>query len=124
MGSAESSIQRDILDWLSFKGFLAWRNHTQGIKMGGKFRVKNPNAGHPDVWAVRHGFLIGVEVKTPTGRVSADQEEWIAKAARYGVSIFVVRSVAELEKELKALTWPVLVSGNQQANKLLTEQNE
>jgi len=41
------------------------------------------------------GRFVALEVKTPTGRVSKDQEMWQAKMRRVGAVAEVVRSVAE-----------------------------
>jgi hypothetical protein len=102
MGAAEAKIQRDILDFLSGKGYLAWRNHVQGIRLNGKM-LKNPNKGQPDVWAVKDGRLLGVEVKTREGVLSPDQIEWINRASRYGVPIITAHSLEELIETLHEL---------------------
>jgi len=99
----ESEIQRDILDYLELRGFLAWRNQIQGIKVNGK-TIKNPNKGQPDIWAVKRGLLLGVEVKTDLGRLFDKQIEWIHLAQQFGVPIIVAHSVSELSETLLELT--------------------
>lgn len=100
----ETDIQREVIAFLRARGFLVWRNHTQGIRLNGR-RLKNPNAGQPDVWAVMQGQLLGVEVKAPTGKLQPEQIAWIELAHSYGVPIIVVRSTAELEETLVEI-WP------------------
>lgn len=105
----ETDIQREVIAYLKTRGFLVWRNHTQGIRLSGR-RLKNPNAGQPDVWAVKLGQLLGIEVKTSTGRLQPEQVEWIEKAQQYGVPVIVVRSIPELEETLEEI-WPRYFAG-------------
>lgn len=95
MGFIETAIQRDVIDYLSSRGFLVWRNQLQGIMMNGR-RLRNPNKGQPDVWAVKRGRLLGVEVKTEKGVLSVEQTEFIARAERFGVTVIVARSIQDL----------------------------
>ena len=95
----ETGIQRDVMSYLTSIGFLVWRNHTQGIRLNGR-SIKNPNRGQPDVWAVKNGRLLGVEVKTMEGRLSDEQLAWIDLANRYAVPVVVVHSVGELRETL------------------------
>ena len=101
----ETDIQRDVIVYLNTMGFLVWRNHLQGIKVNGR-RIKNPNAGQPDVWAVRRGRLLGIEVKTEDGRLSDDQIAWIERAQKYSVPIIIVHSISELRETLAELWEP------------------
>lgn len=47
-----------------------------------------------------HGRLVALEVKTPTGRVAPEQEQWLELVRRMGGFACVVRSVADARDAL------------------------
>ena len=58
--------------------------------------VKGAPGGTPDIFVVlRGGRLVGLEVKTATGKLRPSQEAWAARAERHGVPYAVVRGVFE-----------------------------
>ena len=60
-------------------------------------------AGMPDVFALKDGFLIGVEVKRP-GRKPTDIQERMLKELRdHGCGTCVATCVEDIEKYLKLL---------------------
>lgn len=101
----ETEIQREVMGYLHSVGFLVWRNHMQGVRINGR-RIRNPNVGQPDIWAVKNGRLLGVEVKTATGRLSDEQVAWIGVAQKYSVPIIVAHSVGELRETLAEIWEP------------------
>lgn len=74
---------------------------------GGGRRVKvsmhTGRDGWPDITAVIHGFFVGIEVKTDTGRQSADQRKVQAAITSAGGQYFVVRSLDEMHKIIQDL---------------------
>lgn len=92
----ESEIQKKIIDYMRLKGYFVWKNALGGMMVGGKYMVKNPNAGMPDLCAVKDGITHYIEVKTPKGRLSEAQKKWHATAYRYGVIVHVVRSIDDV----------------------------
>ena len=48
----------------------------------------------------RTGRLVALEVKTPTGRVAPEQEQWLELVRRMGYFACVVRSVADARDAL------------------------
>ncbi len=57
--------------------------------------------GVADILAVLPGGrMLAVEVKTPTGKVSANQEDFLSRVDENGGAAMVVRSVDELEQFL------------------------
>lgn len=67
MGQAEAKVQKDIINWLVFKG--AWVVKTIATNKGGT----------PDVIACLNGFFIAIEVKKPGGTPSPLQLAQIIK---------------------------------------------
>ena len=84
MQISEKTIQTDILAWLNFNGFFAWKNHLGGIHRAGQPTTKNPNRGAPDIFAVKDGFFLGIEVKAPGGRPAEHQILWLEKFRQHG----------------------------------------
>lgn len=91
----ESEIQKQCLVYLHDNDYFAWKNHMQGMKVGGA-KVKNPAAGSPDIMAIKDGKFYAIEVKTPIGKVSPHQYEWLNKAHQHGAIAMVVRSLEDL----------------------------
>lgn len=66
-------------------------------------------AGVPDLFVAHRrtgGFW--VELKTPSGRLSSAQEEWIRAHEEAGVKTIVVRSVLDLLRRLRELGFPIV----------------
>jgi Holliday junction resolvase len=96
----ESDIQNAIRLRLSELGFAVFRTNVGKVRMpdGRWFNTGLPK-GHPDLYAVKSGKIYYIEVKTPTGKVSAEQEHFIATMRdRYGCVAGVVRSVEDAER--------------------------
>jgi hypothetical protein len=55
--------------------------------------------GTPDLCLPALGAWL--EVKTPRGRLSKEQRDWHAKAAKHGVPVATVRSVSEAVKVVR-----------------------
>ena len=93
---SEQEIQKEIYDFLKKCGLFVWRNHTQGVMVGGRRRVANPNAGAPDLLACWNGRLICIEVKTAKGKVDLHQLDWLGKASRAGALTLIARSLDDV----------------------------
>jgi hypothetical protein len=99
---SEAQIQSAILDALAVHPAVAgfWRQNTGAVALGeGKDKrfVRFGPIGSPDI----HGYLkdgraLFIEVKRPSGRVSADQQAFIDRASACGSVAFVARSVADV----------------------------
>lgn len=104
----EGKIQLAIMQYLSKQGYLFWRNspNTYDPKLG--IYKSNPYVlkGLPDIVILHQGdtpafkypVCIGLEVKTPKGKVSADQ---CLMQRRFGLAnheYHIVRSVDDVKK--------------------------
>lgn len=90
----ENHVKNAILEWLYYKKIFCWRQNSMGVydkdkgiyrKARGKFAIN----GVPDIIGVLpDGKFLGVEVKKPTGKVSANQRVFKANVDKNkGVSI-------------------------------------
>ena len=96
----ESDIQNAIRLRLSEMGFAVFRTNVGKVRMpDGRWFNPGLPKGHPALYAVRSGKIYYIEVKTPTGKVSAEQEHFIATMRdRYGCVAGIVRSVQDAEE--------------------------
>ena len=94
----ESDIQAAILEWLLWNGVFAWRNYTGPILRGfGKTLCPNPAAGSPDIMGVLPGGrMLGIECKTPTGKLSPEQKHFLAHMEKNGAMVIVARSLDDV----------------------------
>lgn len=103
----EKQIQNLILSWLSAQpNCMTWQNDSVGIwdaKKGiyrlphGPFRKK----GVADILGLYRGYFLAIEVKTKTGKVSLEQNEFIAQVVKHGGIAFVARSLEDVIEKLK-----------------------
>lgn len=100
----EAQIKQDICMWLGLNRIFHWMPVTGGIfdPTAGRFRrlSGSQKKGCPDILAVKRGRLIGIEVKSHTGKTSPYQEDFIRELNKAGALAFVARSVEDVELEL------------------------
>lgn len=99
----EKDIQRDILAYLKLRKIMAWRNQTTGIYDTKRktFRANQTMKGVPDILGILpNGQFLGIEVKRPGGKLSAEQQMFGAYARLAGAKCFVATSVKEVAEQL------------------------
>lgn len=99
----ETKIQKEIIFSMAKMGFFVWKNHTQAVRVQGGMRTKNPNAGSPDIMAIKEGRFYAIEVKTKTGKLDNHQRQWLINARSQGAITMCVRSLDDLIKILDDL---------------------
>lgn len=83
----ESDIQRQIKDYLQWNGWFVVKIH-QSL---GSYR------GIADLYAIRAGRHVWIEVKAPAGRQSVDQIRFQADIEAHGGEYVVARGVEDVE---------------------------
>lgn len=86
----EKEITKAIREYLNFRKIFHWKVWA-GL---------GSQPGVPDILAIHRGVLIGIEVKTPRGRLSEKQAEFMAKMAHHGAIVFVAHSAREVEETI------------------------
>lgn len=103
MSTPEGKIQLAILKHLRKKGILCWRNNTGGT-WDPKLQIYRSNPyimpGAPDIICIIDGFFVGIEVKTPKGKQSADQILFEKRCKRHGGKYTVATCVADVDNFL------------------------
>ena len=103
----EKEIENLILEYLGYRNIFAWKNNTMGVydKNRGTYR-KNMNKyainGVADILGVLpDGKFLAIEVKTPKGRVSPAQINFINRINKEGGVALVARGLKEVVDALK-----------------------
>lgn len=101
----EKAIETQILTYLRYLGIFAWKNESQGtydVKRGvyrrpaNSFRIK----GVADIIGIWQRRPLFIEVKSSTGRLSDEQNEFLMRARNEGAYTLVARRVEDVEKFL------------------------
>jgi hypothetical protein len=102
------STEKNLMDRIratlcEIDGVRVWRNNsgldtTRGVRYG-------LGVGSPDLVGIAWGRFIGLEVKTPTGRITREQRAWIDTITRLGGVAAVVRSVDEAVTVAMGAKW-------------------
>jgi hypothetical protein len=93
MAAKESDIQAAIKEYLQWTGWFCVKIH-QSL---GSYR------GIADLYALKDGVHLWIEVKTPKGRLSKYQEQFRDDVLAHGGTYIVARSVDDVERVLRAL---------------------
>lgn len=104
----EKDIENLILKYLNIlPSTFAWKNNTTGVydeKRGCYRSTKNKWAinGVSDILGIRNGRLLAIEVKTPSGKVTQEQQQFIDRVNKEGGIAGVARSIADARAILAA----------------------
>ena len=98
MAQPERVLQNQIILALSKEGCLIWNNDTGAVKDArtGRYIRYGLCVGSSDLVGVcPDGIAIFCEVKTPSGRASHEQRNFIAACRRNGARAGIARSVKD-----------------------------
>src|ERR1035441_8428025 len=99
----EQSIQRALLEYLNWKYIFCWKVTTTGSFVQSRNTwIPSQAPGVSDILGVlKGGRILAIEVKSPKGRVSPQQDRFIDNINENGGLAFVARSIEEVESKLK-----------------------
>jgi len=91
----ETRLQSQIMRALKgVPGLALWRNNAGAIDRGGGVMMRfGLTKGAPDLIGIYRGRFVGLEIKTRTGRVTAEQNVFLNTVRAYGGLAGVVRSL-------------------------------
>lgn len=102
----ESELQASIIQWLIAKRFMWWRNNTGGMMSEGGHFVRFGSTGSPDIFVVRAGICIGIEVKgTPGGKQSLEQKGFQEKLEEAGGTYILAYSMEDVTEHYEFYTY-------------------
>ena len=104
--TAHGALVRACLEYLRLRGIHAWQAQAGAVQTRQGRWVRLSPAGTPDILAILPpgGRLMGVEVKTGTGRRNKAQRAWHEAATRAGALVLTVRDVRELVRLVEGMT--------------------
>lgn len=97
----ETELVKQCLELLKWKGILAWRQNTGGVKYGKQF-VRFGEPGLSDilgVWA--DGRFLAIECKVGRNKLSDNQQAFLDNVEKAGGLALVVRDVKDLESVMR-----------------------
>ena len=96
MAKPAQLLTRAIRDYLRLRGYFVWKGGTAGaLNAKGQF-FQICEAGSPDLFAIKDGTLLCIEVKAGKDRLSPRQEFWLSEAEKHGAVCIVARSVDDV----------------------------
>ena len=115
--TSEHSLQSAIMQYLAvalpatYRAFAVPNGGRRDRITGAILKREGVKAGVPDIIIVRDGGSVAfLEVKTPTGALSASQKEWRDWCGENRVPWALVRSVGDVQAFLVDLNVPVRVT--------------
>lgn len=106
-GVSEKTIENQCLAWLKANQVFGFKVRSTGTfdPKTKRFRARSMwfRPGCPDIVCCYKGRFVGLEVKTPKGRVSEDQLSFHKDIVANGGAVYVVRSVDELDQIFNSL---------------------
>lgn len=91
----------EALDWLGW----SWIHHRPGRTGSGWVTATQGNAaaGEPDILAIRVPRVLWLELKTDKGRVSPEQEDWLARLKDSGQEAHLIRLPREWDRLMELI---------------------
>jgi Holliday junction resolvase len=91
----EQDIQKEIIDYLTLNGWFVWKN--KNVNRGTGKYLPTYQKGVPDLVGIKNGDVWFIEIKTPEGKLSVDQDYFLDMIRKHGGSIAVLRSIRDAE---------------------------
>ena len=82
-------------------GWLVWRNNSGMVQTARGHMVKMGMAGLPDLFAIKDGLLLGVEVKRPGKKPTEIQERMLGELREHGAATVVATCIEDLRNYIK-----------------------
>lgn len=102
----EQYIQKQILDYLRFRGIPCYKHQNAGIrKLDGSY-IPTHTRGVSDIIGClpKSGRFLAIEVKRPGGKATQEQQNFLDTINEAGGLAFVATSVEDVEHELKVMS--------------------
>lgn len=103
----EKETQKAILEWLKANRIFSWRNNTQGRIVqtkAGAIMSGSFSKGSADILGcLPNGRFLAIEVKSPGGKISAEQQNFIDSVRRNGGVGLIVTTVDEVIRTITGI---------------------
>ena len=92
----ESQVQNAIIQYLTLKKLFFWRNNS-GCIFSNKRMIRLGITGSPDIYILKKGVLIGLEIKGSEGKQTALQKKFQQRFEKEGGLYYLVREINDLD---------------------------
>lgn len=101
-GKPEAAALQEVLKVLRHHPVVAWaeRQNTGAAQIGNRFIRFGWNGCSDIIGMLKDGRLLAVEVKAPTGKLRAEQAEFLSLVRKHGGAAFVARNASDVLSEL------------------------
>ena len=101
--ASEHQIQNAIYGYLAALGWLVWRNNSGRIPTPSGHMITMGRPGLPDLFAIKDGILLGVEVKRPGKKPTDIQNYMLEDLRKHGARTVVATSIEDVQKAIDPL---------------------
>ena len=100
----EQDIQKQILNWLRWKGIPCYKHQNAGIRKPDGSYIPTHTRGVSDIIGClpKTGRFLAIEVKRPGGKPTPEQQQFIDTINAAGGLAFVARTIEEVERNIPA----------------------
>ena len=102
MDKSESTISKEIQEYLKSEGLIFWRNQSGQLKVKGGYMRFGIN-GLSDITVMLPGSHLYIEVKTLTGKQRDAQEAFETACCMNGHNYMIARSVSDVRAAIEGL---------------------
>lgn len=96
----EKDIQKDILDYLRYRGIFCWKQNNAGIRKPDGGYIPTGLRGVSDILGIFNGKFLAIEVKQPGNSLSTQQSDFLSMVNEKGGIGFVAYSIDDIDKHL------------------------
>ncbi len=92
----EQQIQKQVIDYLRMSGWFVWKNNNAATykQNTGKY-IPAQTKGISDLTAIKNGFVIFIEIKTATGKLSNAQKEFSINIEKNNGNYWICRNITD-----------------------------
>lgn len=99
---SEAVFTQQIIELARWHKWRVMHQRPAMTKKGWRTAIQG-HAGFPDLLLLRYKRVIMAELKSATGRVTPEQDDWLTAAVNAGIEIYIwrPRDIEEIERILK-----------------------
>lgn len=87
----EAEFQQQVIQLAQLRGFSVAHFRPARTSRGWRTPVQGNGRGFPDLIMCRGNRLVAAELKSATGKLTAEQSDWLVALANAGVECYVWR---------------------------------
>lgn len=105
MKLSENDVKLQVLDWLTLKRILHYRNNVAAFTVEGRF-VRCGTPGLPDIICIIEGKFVGIELKAPGKKQTTEQVHWEQLIKEAKGHYFLCHSLEDVIRQVEEILNP------------------